>query len=72
MKLVIQINEATGMWEVSQESQAEVLWSGELRREAVFYARDREDDTSDPVDSIVCYDREGNISFGFKTTGSVA
>jgi hypothetical protein len=68
MKLEIRINHTTGRWEVSEENQAEVFWSGELRREAVFYARDREDDTNDPVQDIVCYDRDGNISFGFKSS----
>ena len=66
MKLEISFNGDKDMWEVSQENQSEVLWSGELRREAVFYARDREDDPSDSVTDIVCYDRDGNISFGYK------
>ena len=67
MKLEISFNGETGMWQVSQENHTEVLWSGELRREAVFYARDREDGPGDSVEGIVCYDRDGNVSFGYKS-----
>ena len=67
MKLEISFNGETAMWQVSQENHTELLWSGELRREAVFYARDREDDPSDSVEDIVCYDRDGNVSFGYKS-----
>jgi hypothetical protein len=65
MKLAIKFNQGTEMWEVSEVSETEILWSGPLRREAFFYSRDREDDASDPVDDIVVFDRKGNITYGF-------
>lgn len=66
MKLQITFNGEAAQWEVTAENDDHVIWHGPLRREAVFYCRDREDDPSDSVTDIVCYDRDGNISFGYK------
>ena len=63
MGLVIIWNDETSQWEV-KETGGELVWSGELRRDAVFYARDREDDPSDPVDKIVAYNRDGSVAWG--------
>lgn len=65
MKLVISYNGDTGQWEVIAENDTHVLWAGDLRREAFFYCRDREDDPADPVTDIAIFDREGNITYGF-------
>lgn len=61
--LTIKWNEETEQWEVRQEC-GYVVWSGELRREAIFYARDREDDEGDQVDRIIAYNRDGSVAWG--------
>lgn len=63
MLLEIKWNAETEQWEVRQAC-GYVVWKGELRRDAVFYARDREDDENDTVDRIIAYDRDGNIAWG--------
>ena len=63
MLLTIKWNEESAQWEVRQEC-GYVVWSGELRREAIFYARDREDDENDQVERIVAYNRDGSVAWG--------
>ena len=63
MTLEIKWNEETGKWEVRQACGF-VVWEGELRREAIFYCRDREDDAEDQVEKVIAYNRDGSIAWG--------
>ena len=64
MELKIVWDEGTEMWEVRNGVTGSLDWKGELRRDAVFYARDREDDPSDAIDKIVAFNRDGTIAWG--------
>ena len=63
MTIEIRWNEETEQWEVRQMCGF-VLWAGELRRDAVFYSRDREDDPEDQVEKVVAYNRDGSVAWG--------
>ena len=63
MTIEIRWNEETEQWEVRQMC-GYVLWSGELRRDAVFYSRDREDAPEDQVEKVVAYNRDGSVAWG--------
>jgi hypothetical protein len=64
MELKIVWDSENEVWEVRQGDTGSLQWSGELRRDAVFYARDREDDPTDAVEKIVAFNRDGTIAWG--------
>jgi len=69
MKLEIKYDDMLSEWTVREVGKEELLYRDKQKRDAFFYARDREDDPEDSVDDIVCFSRDGKVTFGFNTPG---
>jgi hypothetical protein len=64
MELKIVWDEGAEVWEVRDGVTGSLKWKGELRRDAVFYSRDREDDPTDAVEKVTAFNRDGTVAWG--------